>query len=279
MWCPKNNKALCCKADTPQAAFELDVYLPELKHFSPDEVVAIIVPVFVREEFFRDYETLSFSKLSNPALYRSAFLPLDDILDEKGWYVYWAIHLFALGDACPKLTDDNRCSIYNSRPYMCRAYPFVSGDRKVLVNPLIVCKECANISKLPTINQVRKYEKRLKERLKPLLREHRKAMEVLMKGILMHEAVGNAFKRATQENLKNIQKGIAGMGNGIHINLPMTLSLILGVWGTKGIDRQIETTKKLISFYKEKGNTLANGFESYLQFLEDAKKQLQGGQR
>lgn len=274
MWCPKENKALCCKADNSQAAFELDVYFPELKHFSPDEVVLTIVPVFAREEFFKEDDSPAFSKLTNATTYRSAFVPLDEILEEKGWYVYWAIHLFALGESCPKLTSDNRCSIYNQRPYMCRAYPLVSGDRRVLVNPLIVCKECANITQLPTIKQVRKYEKRLKERLRPLLREHKKAMLFLMRELLSSGRIADAFKRSTKKNLEDLQKGVGVSKGAIRINLPLTFGLIVGVWGIEGVEKQIEATKKLIAFYKEKGNTLAKGFEDYLKFLEDAKTTL-----
>lgn len=251
MKCPANCKALCCKSDT--GIFQIEIFSSEYSFFY-DKGVIVLVP------FAYPAEYLEFLELTDKYLAKYLKSISVDLREFSfGNFLFaWGILVIFPDEKCPYLKG-NKCSIYPSRPLMCRFYP------KSFINKReILCSKCANLhlDLLAREKEVFALFNKYKNKFAKHKKDTKKLTQVLI------DSYGETFVTSVVESL------IKGKGEQFPINLPATILFNFAQKeneeNLKSIRKQVELIDKLILLDKKDANsfkTLKSKYETLLKEL------------
>jgi len=123
---PDLNKSLCCK----RPDITLDLFIDEVRLFDPERTVFMLSFMGFRNGKELQKLGLNYS-ITNFSFTKKAEVPLEKVLNiqtnlrEYDVVTVW----FPEGKGCYYL-NNGRCGIYEKRPFICRAYPFVNSEYK-----------------------------------------------------------------------------------------------------------------------------------------------------
>ena len=224
--CCKNNKALCCKRK--EGVFELFLLADEGFQFCEHGII-FLVPRIIKKEILEYI----------PIFYEKKFIELSSIpLDKYGYpglFLSWKIKLVFPDSKCGFL-NENRCSIYRNRPFVCRMYPQTLEPGIKIKS---ACKECCEID--VTVTNGKKCIKTLFSSYKNRFKAHKKLFSEITD--ILYEEIGDIFFREIIINLMHKNRSVEP------VNVPTTIYYVFNLCKLKKslhiIDKQIDLLKKL----------------------------------
>jgi len=284
---PAKNKALCCKGRN----VTLEVFVDEMKLFDPDKTVFMLFSMGFSDG--KNILNLPHS-ITNPTFYEKSEVRISEVVGvptsirDQDLIRVW----FPRNKGCYHLGNDNRCTIYNRRPIICRVYPFINsedefsivmrmvppeeklrilkGEKKYL--PLYFskcrecCKECFSKDKkkgfLPLDKLKNKVQREIAHIANEIMSNHRNYLEDFFRKYLpsyLNLLIPALRNRSSIEYLKKPEPYYSPI---------LSVALVQELFGEEGVKAQVRAVKDLL-----KGNQVNDSertmMELYLKLLEE----------